>query len=174
MQRKVVIDTETTGLTKDDRIIEIACVELVDGKRTGYIYHAWFNPERESHPKALEVHGLTSAWLADKPLFEDMAEGLQDFLYAGQPQWIIHNAAFDARMMQQEFGRIGGCMPTFDGQIFCTLQYGRKKHTLEKNTLNKLCELYGVDTSGRVVHGALTDAELLTSLYLKMMEKETC
>lgn len=172
MQRKVVIDTETTGLTKDDRIVEIACVEIVNGVRTGYVYHTYFNPERESHPRALEVHGLTTEFLADKPLFQDMAKGLLDFLYSGQPQWVIHNAQFDIRMMEQEFSR-GGC-GFVPAPVFCTLQYGRKTHDLQKNTLNKLCELYGVDTSGRVVHGALTDAELLTSLYLKITKELTC
>ncbi len=162
--RTLVIDTETTGLSSNDRIVELAAVELIDNKRTGVVYHAWFNPECDSHPKALEVHGLTTSWLADKPLFKDMAANIADFLIADL--WVIHNAPFDMRFLKREFARITFLLPQV--KTFCTLAHGRKQYNLGENTLNKLCEIHEIDTSGRVMHGALTDAELLTQLYLKM------
>jgi DNA polymerase-3 subunit epsilon len=165
--RQLVIDTETTGLSKEDRIVELAAVELVDGKRTGIVYHAWYNPERDSHPRALEVHELTSDWLADKPRFGDLIMELASFLIADE--WIIHNAPFDLRFMEREFSIAHYPLPV--AKIFCTLTYARRAHELEKDTLNKLCELYDIDTSHRVVHGALTDAELLATLYLRIKER---
>ncbi len=162
--RTLVIDTETTGLSTDDRIVELAAVELVDGKRTGVIYHSWFNPGRESHSKALEVHGLTRHYLADKPRFDNLARNIAEFLIADL--WVIHNVPFDLRFLRQEFSRGEIALP--EVPTFCTLEYARKTHSLSKNTLNRLCEIYEIDTSMRVLHGALTDAELLAQLYLKM------
>lgn len=165
--RKLVIDTETTGLTEKDRICEIACIELIDNKRTGMVFHSYINPERESHPKALEVHGLSSGFLADKPLFVDIASALMDFL--GDSTWIIHNAPFDTKFIMREFYLLGKLLKPI---TFCTLAFARRRHQLTSNTLNKLCELYKIDTSHRVVHGAYTDADILTQLYKRMVIDE--
>jgi DNA polymerase-3 subunit epsilon len=168
--RQIVLDTETTGLDPQDghRIIEIGCVELVDRRLTGNNFHRYLQPDREIDSGASEVHGITDAFLVDKPRFAEVAEALLDYLQGAE--LIIHNAAFDLGFLDREIAgwnldapRIGDLCEVTD-----TLIMARRLHPGQRNSLDALCKRYGVDHRHRDLHGALLDAEILADVYLAM------
>lgn len=165
--REVVLDTETTGLNpRDDRIIEIGCIELMNHLPTGEIFHTYVNPKREIAAEAFEVHGLSVEFLADKPVFADIAQDLARFL-ADAPL-VIHNAAFDLSFLNAEFDRIGyGQLPP--GRGLDTLMIARRRFPGGQNSLDGLCRRFNIDNSSRTRHGALLDAELLADVYLELV-----
>ena len=168
--RQIVLDTETTGLevAQGHRIIEIGCVELVNRRITGRNYHQYINPHREVDDGAIEVHGISNEFLADKPFFEEIAEGFLEFISGGE--LIIHNAPFDVGFIDAELHRLDGSFEPL-GQIcrvLDTLELARNKHPGQKNNLDALCKRYGIDNSGRELHGALLDARILADVYLVM------
>lgn len=168
MLRQILLDTETTGLDpqKGHRIIEIGCLELVNRKLTEQSFHVYINPERDIERGAEEVHGITSAFLQDKPLFSDIAD---EFLrYVNGAELIIHNAPFDVGFLDHELRRLRrGLKPiTHYCTITDTLALARRKYPGQQNSLDALCRRLGVDNSNRQLHGALLDAELLAQVYL--------
>ena len=167
--RQIVLDTETTGLEvgQGHRIVEVAAVELLDRRLSGRHFHRYINPQRSVDEGALRVHGLDEAFLADKPLFADIADELVDFLRGAQ--LIIHNAAFDVGFLRVEFDRVAhpDSSAVLD-DVLDTLAMARELHPGKRNNLDALCERYAVDNSGRQLHGALLDAELLAGVYLAM------
>ena len=167
--RQIFLDTETTGLSADngDRIIEIGCVELVNRKLTGKNLHFYLNPERESHEEALKVHGITSDFLKDKPKFEAVADEL--LAYLQDAEVIIHNAAFDVGFLNKELELMGRPLfREFVAGVIDTLVMAKEMYPGKRNSLNALCDRLGVDNSGRVLHGALLDAELLADVYINL------
>ena len=167
--RQIVLDTETTGLNPrtGDRIIEIGCVELVDRRLTGKTLHHYVNPGRDSDPGALAVHGLTTEFLRDKPAFHAVADALCDFV--GGAEILIHNASFDVAFLDEELTRLE--RPHFAHHcesVIDTLLMARELHPGKRNSLDALCERYGVSNAHRTLHGALLDAELLAEVYLAM------
>ncbi|MEE4661831.1 MAG: DNA polymerase III subunit epsilon [Halieaceae bacterium] len=173
--RQIVLDTETTGLetSQGHRIIEIGCVELVNRRLTGQHYHQYINPKREIDQGAIEVHGITNEFLADKPLFEHVAE---DFLaFIDGAELIIHNAPFDVGFINSELERLPGNAGLLESRcsIVDTLVMARKKHPGQRNNLDALCARYMVDNSQRDLHGALLDAEILADVYLCMTGGQT-
>lgn len=168
--RQIVLDTETTGLdpAQGHRIIELGCVELVDRKLTGRHLHLYINPEREVEAGALEVHGITNEFLADKPLFGAIAESFLEFVTGAE--LIIHNAPFDIGFLDHELALLErGYKRMLDYcAVLDTLAMARKKHPGQKNNLDALCKRYEVDNSQRELHGALKDAEILADVYLMM------
>lgn len=166
--REIVFDTETTGLDNQvDRIIEIGCVELENQFPTGRTLHLYFNPDgRAVHPDALAVHGITDAFLADKPVFTDLADEVMQF-FAGA-RYVAHNANFDMGFLNAEYRRIG-LPPADPGLVVDTLALARRRHPMGPNSLDALCRRYGIDNSHRTRHGALLDAELLTDVYIEML-----
>ena len=167
--RQIVLDTETTGLDPrtGDRIVEIGCVELVNRKLTGNNFHHYLNPERDSDPRALEVHGLTTEFLSDKPKFAEIAAALS--AYAQGAEVIIHNAPFDLGFLDAEYQKLG--LPSFVSQIggvIDTLVKAKEIHPGKRNSLDALCERYGISNAHRQLHGALLDSELLADVYLAM------
>lgn len=163
--REIVLDTETTGLSfANDRIVEIAAVELFDRLPTGRTFHRHVNPEREVGKKALEIHGLSNEFLADKPLFVGVAAELLAFL--GDAPLVIHNADFDTRMLNAEFERL--CLPELANPVVDTLMLARQVKKPRPHNLDAMCEFYQIDTSRRVKHGALLDCELLAEVYLHL------
>ncbi len=168
--RQIVLDTETTGLEPSEghKIIEIGCVELVNRKLTGNHYHQYIKPNREIDEGAIEVHGITNEFLADKPVFADIAH---DFLsFVGDAELIIHNAPFDLGFLDHELTEFDGSLALMRDRckILDTLVMARKKHPGQKNNLDALCKRYAVDNSQRDLHGALLDAEILADVYLIM------
>lgn len=168
--RQIVLDTETTGLepAQGHRIIELGCVELVNRKHTGRHLHLYLNPEREVDAGALEVHGITNEFLADKPLFAAVVDSFIDFVRGAE--LIIHNASFDIGFLNHELARLdrGYATMTEYCSVLDTLALARKKHPGQKNNLDALCKRYEVDNSQRELHGALKDAEILADVYLMM------
>lgn len=169
-KRQVILDTETTGIsTADDhRIIEIGCVEMVGRRLTGQTFHQYVNPQREIDAGAIEVHGITNKFLADKPLFADVAE---DFLrFIDGAELIIHNAPFDVGFIDHELAKLDGESRRVHtiASVLDTLKMARDKHPGQKNSLDALCKRYEVDNSNRELHGALLDAEILADVYLAM------
>lgn len=167
--RQIVLDTETTGLNarSGDRIIEIGCVEIVNRRLTGNNFHRYVNPERDSEEGALAVHGLTTEFLSDKPKFAEIAAELRDYVQGAEI--IIHNAPFDLGFLDAEFNRLG--LPRFVehvAQITDTLVQAKEMHPGKRNSLDALCDRYGVSNAHRTLHGALLDAELLAEVYLAM------
>lgn len=167
--RQIVLDTETTGLNPrtGDRIIEIGCVELSNRMLTGNNFHRYVNPERDSEEGALAVHGLTTEFLIDKPKFAEIAAELRD--YVADAEIIIHNAPFDLGFLNAEFKRLH--MPSFNdqiGSVIDTLVQAKEMHPGKRNSLDALCDRYGVSNAHRKLHGALLDAELLADVYLSM------
>lgn len=165
--REIVFDTETTGLDprSGDRLVEIGCVELINRVPTGRTFHAYFNPERDMPAGAEAVHGLSSAFLADKPLFRDTVDSVLDFI-ADSPL-VAHNAAFDFGFLNAELTlctREAVCM----SRMIDTVALARKRHPGAKLSLDALCTRYGIDRSHRVKHGALLDAELLAQVYVEL------
>ncbi len=167
--RQIVLDTETTGLEPErgHRIIEIGCVELVNRKATGATWHRYLSPEREIDAAAIEVHGLTNEFLADKPLFGDVVE---EFLaFVKDAELVIHNAPFDVGFINAELARLTASDPLESlCQILDTLTLARSKHPGQRNSLDALCKRYHVDNSRRELHGALLDAQILAEVYLAM------
>jgi len=166
--REIVVDTETTGLDplRGDRLVEIGCIELFNHMPTGQTFHRHLNPEREMSNEAYEVHGLSSEFLADKPLFAAIAE---DFLaFIGDAPLIIHNASFDVAFLNAELERLGKA-PINRERLVDTLLLARRKHPGVSNRLDDLCSRYAIDNSRRTKHGALLDAELLAEVYIDLI-----
>jgi DNA polymerase III subunit epsilon len=166
--REIVLDTETTGTdpAAGDRIIEIGCVELVNQFPTGRSFHAYINPQRSVSQGAFNVHGLSEAFLADKPFFAAVAGPFLEFV--GDGRLVIHNAAFDIAFLNAELARMGH--PAFDlSRAIDTLSLARRKHPGAPNNLDALCARYGIDNSRRTRHGALLDAELLSEVYIELI-----
>ncbi len=165
--REIVLDTETTGFKPEDghRLIEIGCVEVVNFVPTGERFHVYLNPERPVPPDATAVHGLTDEFLADKPLFASVVGDFLDFI--GDSRLVIHNAAFDMAFLNAELTRLGFPVMPKDRAID-TLLMARQKFPGSPATLDALCKRFGVDNSGRTVHGALLDAQLLAEVYLEL------
>ena len=166
MTRQIVLDTETTGLNASggDRLIEVAAVELLN-RRPGAHFQRYVNPQRASHPDALRVHGLTEEFLADKPVFEQIADDLLEFVRGAEV--IIHNAAFDLGFLDAELERIGRAPFTQHcASITDTLLLARTQFPGKFNSLDALCKRFGVDNTRRTLHGALLDAELLAEVYI--------
>lgn len=176
MTRQVILDTETTGLevSQGHRIIEIGCVELVNRKLTGRHFHHYINPDREVDAGAFEVHGISNAFLADKPRFHQVADAFLEFIDGAD--LIIHNAAFDLGFLNAELKLIGrGDRTPLEKALYVidTLLLARSKHPGQKNNLDALCKRYSVDNSQRDLHGALLDAEILADVYLAMTGGQT-
>ena len=167
--RQIVLDTETTGLDPGlgHRIVELACVEIVNRRITERSFHQYLNPGRASDPGAMEVHGLTEEFLQDKPRFAEVSRDFLDFVR--DAQLIIHNAAFDLSFLNMELGRIDlRPIDTVAHSVLDTLKLAREMHPGKRNSLDSLCERHGVDNSARTLHGALLDARLLAEVYLAM------
>ncbi|MGA3252302.1 MAG: DNA polymerase III subunit epsilon [Paraburkholderia sp.] len=167
--RQLILDTETTGLNArtGDRVIEIGCVELVNRRLTGNNLHFYINPERDSDPGALAVHGLTTEFLSDKPKFAEIANELRDFVQGAD--LIIHNAPFDIGFLDVEFGLLG--LPAFSshcGEVIDTLVRAKAMFPGKRNSLDALCDRFGISNAHRTLHGALLDSELLAEVYLAM------
>lgn len=167
--RQIVLDTETTGLSAEngDRIIEIGCVELIGRKLTGNNKHFYLNPERDSHEDALKVHGISNEFLKDKPKFPAIADELLAYLEGAEV--IIHNAPFDISFLNKELelmGRepIGRCV----AKVTDSLMMAKEMFPGKRNSLDALCDRLEVDNSGRTLHGALLDAELLADVYINL------
>ncbi len=165
--REIVFDTETTGLSpaNGDRLVEIGCVELVNRTETGQNFHCYFDPERAMDPAAQAIHGLSDAFLADKPLFSERVEDLLDFL--GDAPLIAHNARFDFSFLNHELGACGR-LHIPESRMVDTLGLARVRHPGAKHSLDALCTRYGIDRSHRIKHGALLDAELLAQVYIEL------
>ena len=167
--RQIVLDTETTGLDprQGHRIIEVACIELVNRRLTGNHLHKYINPEREIDAEAQRVHGISLEFLADKPKFADIADEFLEFINGAQ--LIIHNAPFDLGFLNAELDRLGRVpVETLCQGVIDTLKDAKELHPGKRNNLDALCERYAIDNSGRTLHGALLDTELLAEVYLAM------
>jgi len=170
MLRQIVLDTETTGLdpAQGHRIIEIGCIELINRRVTTNRYHRYLQPDREIDAAAVEIHGITDGFLADKPRFVEIADEFVSFIQGAE--LIIHNAPFDVgfidhelQLLGQGYGRLGDFCTVLD-----TLAHARRLHPGQRNNLDALCKRYGIDNSQRELHGALLDAEILADVYLAM------
>lgn len=167
-EREIVLDTETTGLeAREHSIIEVGCLEIIDRRITGRSYHQFINPGRSIDEGAIAVHGITKEQLQDKPKFDGVADDLLAFI--GDAKLVIHNAEFDMGFLAVEFERCGrqADWPP-PGEVIDSLVLARKKHPNQRNSLDALCKRYEVDNSGRELHGALLDAELLAEVYLRL------
>lgn len=167
--RQVVLDTETTGLEHDEghRIIEIGAVEMIDRRVTGNNFHVYINPDREVEAGALEIHGITNEFLAEKPRFDELANDFLDFIKGAE--LVIHNAAFDLGFLDAELARLDTPVEVADYATHLdTLILARELHPGQRVSLDALCRRYEVDNSGRELHGALLDAQLLAEVYLAM------
>jgi len=169
LKRQLVLDTETTGLepSQGHRIIEIGVVEMIDRRLTGNNFHVYLQPDREIDAGAIEVHGITNEFLADKPRFEDIAEELADYLRGAEV--IIHNAPFDIGFIDAEFQRMeNGLTMESLCEVIDTLVMAREMHPGQRNSLDALCGRYDVNNNHRTKHGALLDSEILADVYLAM------
>lgn len=168
MLRQIILDTETTGLEpeKGHRVIEVGCLEMVNRRITGSTFHRYINPQREIEREAVDVHGITTDFLKDKPLFRDVVDEL--IAYIDGAELIIHNAPFDVNFLDHEFNWAGKRYQKIEDHcgVFDTLVYARRKHPGQRNSLDALCSRYHVDNRNRELHGALLDAELLAQVYL--------
>ena len=173
--RQIVLDTETTGLEPrlGHRIIEIGCVEVIDRRVTGNRYHQYINPEREIDEGAEEVHGISTAFLADKPLFKDIVDDFLNFIRGAE--LVIHNAPFDVGFIDHELNQLNQQNNHMEEicTVLDTLVLARKMHPGQKNNLDALCKRYDIDNSQRDLHGALLDAEILADTYLAMTGGQT-
>lgn len=167
MIREIVLDTETTGLNPlaGDRIVEIGCVELVNHVPSGRHHHIYINPQRPMPEEAFRVHGLSDQFLADKPVFAEIADDFLDFV--GDAGLVIHNAAFDIGFLNAELDRIG--RPALCNEVIDTVMLARKVHPGARVSLDALCKHYGIDNSRRTLHGALLDSEILAEVYLELI-----
>ncbi len=165
--REVALDTETTGFDPEtgDRMVEIACVEMINHQSTGRHFHKYINPEREVPEEARRVHGLTWERLKPEPLFEQIADEFLEFV--GDDPMVIHNAAFDMKFINFELQRCGR-KPLPYSQAIDTLQIARERFPGARATLDALCQRFGIDNSHRELHGALLDTELLAEVYLEL------
>lgn len=166
--REIVLDTETTGLNPrgGDRLIEIGCVELINRYPTGREYHVFINPERDVPAEAQAVHGISTEFLLDKPLFSALAGEFVEFI--GDATLVIHNASFDIGFLNAELERLSRPAISMD-RVVDTLMLARRKHPSGPNSLDALCKRYGVDNTMRVKHGALMDSVLLAEVYLELL-----
>lgn len=169
MLREIVLDTETTGLDalKGDRLIELGCVEIVNRVPTGREFHRFINPEsRDVHPDAERIHGISTAFLKDKPFFRDVYADFLDFI--SDAPLVIHNAPFDVGFINMELEKVG--QKSLDmARVTDTLQLARRKHPAGPNTLDALCKRYGIDNSKRTKHGAIMDSLLLAEVYVELL-----
>jgi DNA polymerase-3 subunit epsilon len=167
--RQLIVDTETTGLNArgGDRILELGCVELVNRRLTGNNLHFYINPERDSDPGALAVHGLTTEFLSDKPKFAEIVDQFRDFIQ--DADLIIHNAPFDIGFLDAEFALLGlPPVSTHCGEIIDTLAQAKQMFPGKRNSLDALCDRFGISNAHRTLHGALLDSELLAEVFLAM------
>lgn len=173
--RQIVLDTETTGLEyqQGHRIIEIGCVELIDRRLTGKHYHQYIQPERDIDAGAMEVHGITPEFLADKPVFANIAKEFVDFVKGAE--LIIHNAPFDVGFINHELGLLGGELKEIESvcSVLDTLELARQMHPGQRNNLDALCSRYDIDNSQRDLHGALLDSEILADVFISMTTGQT-
>jgi DNA polymerase-3 subunit epsilon len=167
--REIVLDTETTGLDpfRGDRLVEIGCIELLNSIPSGQRFHRYINPQRDMPEEAFKVHGLSAEFLADKPLFAEIADDLLAFI--GDAPLVIHNASFDIGFINAELDRCGRVAIARE-RLVDTLMLARRKFVGVRNSLDDLCARFGIDTSKRVKHTALVDAELLADVYLELIE----
>ena len=168
MSREIILDTETTGISPAEghRIVEIGAIELLNHVPTGRTFHVYINPERDMPKEAEAVHGLSSAFLKDKPVFRSIAQEFIDFV--SDAVLVIHNASFDMGFINAELSYLD--RPPIDmGQVVDTLAIARRKHPMASNSLDALCKRYGIDNSKRTKHGALLDAELLADVYIELL-----
>lgn len=166
--REIVLDTETTGVEASggDRVVEIGCVELVNHCPSGRTFHKYINPERAMSEGAFKVHGLSDAFLADKPVFAAIAEEFAAFVDGAR--LVIHNAAFDVGFLNMELKRVG-LGPIEPALVVDTLAMARRKHPGASNSLDALCQRYGIDNTRRTKHGALLDSEILAEVYIELI-----
>jgi len=166
--REIVLDTETTGLDpyQGHRMVEIGCIELVNRIRSGQSFHRYLNPEREMPAEAFNVHGLSTDFLRDKPLFAEIVEDLLAFI--GDAPLVAHNALFDFGFLNAELERVGKALVVRE-RLVDTLLLARRKHPAGPNSLDHLCARYGIDNSHRTKHGALLDAEILAEVYVELI-----
>jgi DNA polymerase-3 subunit epsilon len=166
--REIVLDTETTGLdpAAGHRIVEIGAVELVNHIPSGRTFHKYVNPERDVPAEACAVHGLSTEFLRDHPCFSAIVDELEEFILGDK--LIIHNASFDIGFLNAEFARLGRAA-LGSHRVIDTLALARQKHAMAPNSLDALCKRYGIDSSRRIKHGALLDAELLAGVYLELI-----
>ena len=175
--RQIILDTETTGLDPKDghRVIEIGCIELVNRRLTDQTFHVYINPEREIDQEAIDVHGITNEFLADKPNFAGIVDEFVRFIR--DAELIAHNASFDINFLDSELSRIPGVPNIFSlmhgGAAIDTLAMAKEKRPGKRNSLDALCRDYKIDASERTLHGALLDAELLTHVYLAMTREQS-
>ncbi len=176
-ERQVVLDTETTGLEYKNghKVIEIGCVELIDRRLTGRHYHQYIQPNRESDAGALEVHGITSEFLADKPVFESIAQEFVDFVKGAE--LIIHNAPFDIGFLDVELANVELEQGVIRMSDICTIEdtlvMAKHIHPGQRNNLDALCQRYMINNTHRTLHGALLDSEILAEVYLAMTGGQT-
>lgn len=166
--REIILDTETTGLDplRGDRLVEIGCVEMINHMPTGQTYHVYLNPERDMPMEAFNVHGLSTEFLADKPLFSAVVDEFLAFI--GDSPLVIHNASFDIGFINAELEKIEReAIPR--ERLVDTLTLARRKHPGVSNRLDDLCSRYAIDNSRRTKHGALLDAELLAEVYIDLI-----
>jgi DNA polymerase III subunit epsilon len=166
--RQIVLDTETTGIDpkQGHRVIEIGCVELINRKLTGEHYHVYINPNRVVEQEAIDIHGITNEFLADKPHFAEVAQSFFEFVDGSE--LVIHNAAFDVGFINHEFSLLRPKRSAIEKScgVLDTLAMARQKHPGAKVSLDALCKRYGIDNTHRTLHGALLDAEILADVYL--------
>jgi DNA polymerase-3 subunit epsilon len=169
-KRQIILDTETTGINPQEghRIIEIGCVEMFNRRLTGNNFHVYLNPDRFIEQEAINIHGITNEFVADKQRFRDIAQ--QFFDYVQGAELVIHNAAFDVGFINHEFNLLAEPLPPVDSvcAILDTLKLARDLHPGQKNNLDALCRRYDIVNSHRTFHGALLDAEILADVYLAM------
>jgi len=167
MNRQIVLDTETTGLSpaSGDRLVEIGCVELINHLPSGRTYHVYINPERSMPEEAFRVHGLSDEFLADKPRFAEVANDFREFV--GDAALIIHNAPFDMGFLNAELEKVGHGALT--NEVIDTVMLARDRHPGARVSLDALCKHYGIDNSRRTLHGALLDSEILAEVYLELI-----
>jgi DNA polymerase-3 subunit epsilon len=166
VMREIVFDTETTGLDPraGHRLVEIGCVELLHGLPSGETFHTWLNPERDMPDEAFQIHGLSSEFLGDKPLFAEIVERFTAFI--GDARLVIHNAQFDMGFINAELDRLG--LPALKNEVVDTITLARRKYPGQRISLDALCERMGIDNAHRTKHGALLDAELLADVYVEL------
>jgi DNA polymerase III subunit epsilon len=167
MNRQIVLDTETTGLSPamGDRLVEIGCVELINHLPSGKTYHVYINPQRSMPEEAFRVHGLSDEFLADKPVFSAIAADFRAFI--GDATLIIHNAPFDMGFLNAELEKVG--QPRLTNEVIDTVMLARNVHPGARVSLDALCKHYGIDNSRRTLHGALLDSEILAEVYLELI-----
>lgn len=166
--REIILDTETTGISPADghRIVEIGAVELINHVPSGQTFHVYINPERDMPKEAEAVHGLSSAFLKDKPVFKSIAKDFLSFI--SDSLLVIHNASFDVAFLNAELSYLEEA-PLEMGRVLDTLAMARRKHPMASNSLDALCKRYGIDNTRRTKHGALLDSELLAEVYLELL-----